>query len=156
VRQRRPQELRFDLKMMIGLKRAVVAGADVVQHENDADTCEDWSQQVMRSGEVQRFQSGADDGVAKQFHRDAGLPGYLQSETSERPLKKQLAGPISERFGPRDISGLTASQGFVFSAFRTRRNSNARTFQVEWQMVAGPYSFGHLLGYRSLDEHRAA
>jgi hypothetical protein len=29
----------------------------------------------MRSGEVQRFQSGADDGVAKQFHRDAGLPG---------------------------------------------------------------------------------
>jgi hypothetical protein len=63
----------------------------VVQHENDADTCEDWSQQVMRSGEVQRFQSGADDGVAKQFHRNAGLPDYLRSEISERPLKKQLA-----------------------------------------------------------------
>ena len=78
MRQHRPQELRLDLEMMIGLKLAVAAGADVVQHENDADTCEDWSQQVMRAGEVQRFQSGADDGVAKQFHRDAGLPGYLQ------------------------------------------------------------------------------
>ena len=91
MRQHRPQELRLDLEMMIGLKRAVAPRADVVQHENDADTCEDWSQQVMRSGEVQRFQSGADDGVAKQFHRDAGLPGYLRSEISERPLKKQLA-----------------------------------------------------------------
>ena len=69
------QELRLDLEMMVGLKRAVAPRADVVQHENGADTCEDWSQQVMRSGEVQRFQSGADDGVAKQFHRDAGLPG---------------------------------------------------------------------------------
>jgi hypothetical protein len=45
----------------------------------------------VRSGEVQRFQSGADDGVAKQFHRDAGLPGYLRRKISERPLKKQLA-----------------------------------------------------------------
>jgi hypothetical protein len=76
---------------MIGLKLAVAPRADMVQHENDADACEDWSQQVMRSGEVQRFQAGADDGVAKQFHRDAGLPGYLRSEISERPLKKQLA-----------------------------------------------------------------
>jgi hypothetical protein len=77
--------------MMIGLKRAAAPRADMVQHENNADTREDWPQQVMRSGEVQRFQSGADDGVAKQFHRDAGLPGYLRSEISERPLKKQLA-----------------------------------------------------------------
>ena len=75
MRQHRAQEFRLDLEMMIGLKLAVAAGADVVQHENGADTCEDWSQQVMRAGEVQRFQSGADDGVAKQFHRDAGLPG---------------------------------------------------------------------------------
>jgi hypothetical protein len=89
--QHRPQKFRLDLEMMIGLKRVVAARTDVVQHENDADTREDRSQQVMRSGEVQRFQSGADYGVAKQLHRDAGLPGYLRSETSERPLKKQLA-----------------------------------------------------------------
>jgi hypothetical protein len=68
----------------------------------------------MRSGEVQRFQSGADDGVAKQFHRDAGLPGYLRSETSERPLKKQLAGQISVPFRCHVISGLTALQGVCF------------------------------------------
>ena len=68
MRQHRPQEFRLDLEMMIGLKPAVAAGADVVQHENGADTREDWSQQVMRAGEVQRFQSGANDGVAKQFH----------------------------------------------------------------------------------------
>ena len=83
MRQHRPQELRLDLEMMIGLKRAVAPRADVVQHENDADTCEDWSQRVMRSGEVQRFQSGADDGVAKQFHRDAGLPGYLGAKLAK-------------------------------------------------------------------------
>jgi hypothetical protein len=64
--------------MMVRLKFTFAAGPDVMQHENDANACEDWSQQIMRSGEVQRFQSGADDGVAKQFHRDAGLPGYLR------------------------------------------------------------------------------
>ena len=72
MRQHRAQEFRLDLEMVIGLKLAVAARADVVQHENGADTCEDWSQQVMRAGEVQRFQSGADDGVAKQFHRRCG------------------------------------------------------------------------------------
>ena len=61
--------------MMIGLERAVAARADVVQHENGADACEDWSQQMMRAGEVKRFQSGADNGVAELFHRGAGLPG---------------------------------------------------------------------------------
>ena len=69
MRQRRPQEFRLDLEMTIGLEFGVAARADVVQHENGADACEDWSQQVMRPGEIQRFQSGADDGVAKLFHR---------------------------------------------------------------------------------------
>ena len=49
MRQHRPQELRLDLEMMVGLKRAVAAGTDVVQHENDADAREDWSQQIVRS-----------------------------------------------------------------------------------------------------------
>jgi hypothetical protein len=70
VCQHRPQEFRLDLEVMVGLKLAVATGADVMQHENDANTCEDWSQQKVRAGEVQRFQSGANDGVAKQFHRD--------------------------------------------------------------------------------------
>jgi hypothetical protein len=56
----------------------------------------------------------------------------------------------------RVISSLTASQGFVFSLIQTRRISNARTFQVEQQMVAGRDSTGRLLGYRGLDGHRAA
>src|SRR5207253_10777780 len=76
MRQQRPQEFRLDLEMMIGLKPVVAAGADMVQHENDADTREDRSQQVMRPGEVQRFQSGADDGVAKQFHRGVWLAQF--------------------------------------------------------------------------------
>ena len=68
VRQHRPQEFRLDLEMMVGLKLGIAARADVVQHENGADACEDWSQQVMRAGEVKRFQPGADNGVAELLH----------------------------------------------------------------------------------------
>jgi hypothetical protein len=56
----------------------------------------------------------------------------------------------------RVISSLTASQGFVFSLIQTRRMSNARTFQVEQQMVAGRDSTGRLLGYRCLDNYPTA
>jgi hypothetical protein len=38
---------------------------------------------------------------------------------------------------------------------RRRGTSNARTFQVEQQMVAGHDSTGRLLGYRGLDKYRA-
>ncbi len=69
MRQHRAQEFRLDLEMMVGLKLGAAAGADMVQHENGADACEDWSQQIMRAGEVERFQSGADNGVAEQFHQ---------------------------------------------------------------------------------------
>jgi hypothetical protein len=40
----------------------------MVQHEDGADTCEDWSQQEMRAGKVKRLQSGTNNGVAEQFH----------------------------------------------------------------------------------------
>ena len=69
MRQHRAQEFRFDLEMMIGLEFGVAAGADVVQHENGADACEDWPQQIMRTGKVKRFQSGADNGVAEHLHQ---------------------------------------------------------------------------------------
>ena len=39
---------------------------------------------------------------------------------------------------------------------KLRRISNARTFQVEQQMVAGRDSAGHALGHRGLDQDRAA
>ena len=68
MRQHGAQKLRLNLQMVIWLKLAFTARAHVVQHENGADTCEDWSQQEMRAGEVKRLQSGTNNGVAKQFH----------------------------------------------------------------------------------------
>ena len=41
----------------------------MMQHEDGADAREDRPQQVMRAGEVQRPESGADDVVAKLLHR---------------------------------------------------------------------------------------
>jgi hypothetical protein len=69
VRQHRAQEFRLDLDVTIGLRLGVAAGTHVVQHENGADACEDWSQQLVRAGEVKRFQSGTDEGVAECFHQ---------------------------------------------------------------------------------------
>ena len=72
-----------DLEMMVGLEFGVAARADMVQHENGADACEDRPQQIMRAGEIQRFQSGADDVVAELLHQGvAGRFGY-DSELSE-------------------------------------------------------------------------
>jgi hypothetical protein len=105
MRQHGPQELRLNLKVMIGLKLVIAPRADVVKHENDANACEDWSQQEMRAGEVKRFKSGTDNGVAKQFHGGAGRRVVLPDETSGRPLNKQLAGsntralPLPGHFG---------------------------------------------------------
>jgi hypothetical protein len=75
MREHRAQEVGLDLEMVIGLEFGTAAGADVVQHKNGADACEDWPQQVMRTGEIKRFQSGADNGVAELFHQGvaAGL-----------------------------------------------------------------------------------
>jgi len=80
MRQHRAQEFRFDLEMMVGLKLGAAAGADMVQHENGADACEDRSQQVMRAGEVERFQSGADNGVAEQFHQ--GVAAWFDCDSN--------------------------------------------------------------------------
>ncbi len=69
MRQHRAQEFRLDLEVMIGLELGVAAGTHMVQHENSADACEDWSQQIMRAGEVKRLQPGSDNGVAEYFHQ---------------------------------------------------------------------------------------
>ena len=69
MRQRRAQEFRLDLEMTVGLELGVAPRADVVQHENGADAGENRPQQVMRAGEIKRFQPGADDGVAELLHQ---------------------------------------------------------------------------------------
>ena len=69
VRQRGAQKLGRDLEVPVGLELAATAWPHMMQHENGADTGEDRPQQIMGAGEVQRFQSGADDAVAKLLHR---------------------------------------------------------------------------------------
>jgi len=64
MRQRRAQEIRRHLRMTIGLEFVRARRADVMQHENRADAGEDRAKQMMRAGEVERSQSGADDAVA--------------------------------------------------------------------------------------------
>ncbi len=68
MRQYGAQELRLNLQMMVRLKLAFAPRAHMVQHEDGADTCEDWSQQEMRAGKVKSLQSGTNNGVAEQFH----------------------------------------------------------------------------------------
>jgi hypothetical protein len=55
--------------MMIGLEWPAIARAHVVQHEDGADAGKQRPQQMMRTGIIQRFQAGADDGAAKLLHR---------------------------------------------------------------------------------------
>ena len=66
--EHRAQEVGRDLQMPVRLERAVALRPHMVQHEDRADAGEDRAQQDMRPGEVKRFQSGADNGVAKLLH----------------------------------------------------------------------------------------
>ena len=75
MRQHRAQEFGRDFEMMIGLELGVAARPDMVQHEDGADARENRPQQMMRAGEIERFQSGADNVVAKLLHR--GWSGRL-------------------------------------------------------------------------------
>ena len=118
MRQHRAQEFRRNFKMTVGLERGVAGRADMVQHENAADAGKHRTKQIMRAGKVKRFQSGADDVVAKLLHQ-GWLAGWRRDlQVSGGPLKKRLVrrlpGAIRYRLFPV-ISGLTALQGFVFS-----------------------------------------
>ena len=75
MRQHHAQEFRRDLEVMIGLEFGIAARPDVVQHENGADAREQRPHQMMRAGEIQRFQASADDVVAKLLHSGAGRLG---------------------------------------------------------------------------------
>src|SRR5579871_1963710 len=99
--------------MTIGFEVGFAARPDMMQHENRADAREDRAQQIMRSAEVERVQSGTDNGVAKLLHREA--VGRLRGHSDI--YRKTAEETVSPRKSVRPtISGLTARQGFVFSS----------------------------------------
>jgi len=61
--------------MTIGLERGVTPRPDMVQHENGADAGEQRPQQVMRPGQIERAEAGADDVVAEFLHGRAAWHG---------------------------------------------------------------------------------
>ncbi len=67
VRQHRAQELRHHFEMAVGLELRVTLRTDLMKREDRADAGEDRPQQMMRPGEIQRAQSGADDVAAKKL-----------------------------------------------------------------------------------------
>ena len=86
----------------------------------------------------------------------SGWPLAAMARVSGRPLNKPLAGPLS--------AGRTVPCYFQFDSLarvcflfgsQIRRTSNARSFQVEQQMVAGRDSAGCFLADCGLDEYRA-
>ena len=74
-------------QVVIGLKRGVGA-ADMVQHGAAPARL---AAAKMRTGEIQRSQSGADDVVAELLHQE-WRAGWCEAETSGKALKKQLVG----------------------------------------------------------------
>ncbi len=69
MRQHRAQESRLDFEVMVGLEGPRIARADMMQHEDGADARENRPQQMVRAGEIQRFQAGADHGAAELLHQ---------------------------------------------------------------------------------------
>ena len=66
--QRGAQELGRHLEVTVGLELGLARWPHLVQHEDGADPGQKRPQQMMRSAEIECFQSGADDVVAKLFH----------------------------------------------------------------------------------------
>ena len=64
VGEDRAQEFWRDFEMAVGLKRHLACRPHVMQHENAADAGENRAKQVVRTGEIKRFQAGADDVAA--------------------------------------------------------------------------------------------
>src|SRR6516165_3784100 len=123
MRQHRAQELWRHLEMVVRLERIAAARAHMMQHEDGADAGKDRPQHKMRAGEIQRSQSGTDNGVAELLHCGRWLADrkFIQV-VNEGPLNKLLFMPATATLGASVISGLTAPQGFVFSlCFRVSR-----------------------------------
>src|ERR1700754_3538858 len=123
--------------MMGGLEFPSIPRAHVMQHENNADTGENRPQQMVRAGKIQRFQSGADNGAADLLHQADGSDRVgFRSEVSERKLNKLLALWRSEPLhGPVRFGFDSLARVCFLSVLVRCGNSNARTSQVERQMV---------------------
>jgi ribosomal protein L35 len=50
--------------MAVGLKGGIAGWAHMMQHENAADAREHRAKKVVRTGQIKRFQAGADDVAA--------------------------------------------------------------------------------------------
>ena len=68
MRQHLAQEIGRDFEMTVGLEQAAARRANVMQHEDGADARQDRPQHMVRAGEVQRIEAGANDVVAKLLH----------------------------------------------------------------------------------------
>jgi hypothetical protein len=116
----------------------------MMQHENGADACEDWSQQIMRAGEVERSQSSPDDGVAKLLHCTRWLADRdIIQPVNEEGLKKRLFADVSHsgafcyfRFdSPARVCFLSVSGVLGFAVPRlcaTSAQSAARRQKRHW------------------------
>jgi hypothetical protein len=90
-----------------------------MQHQNDAHASEQRPQQVMRPGEVQGVEAGANDVVAERGHEGLGrvrwssgiLPATAEKTVSPVVARRQAKFMIANR-----ISKLTPPQVFVFTA----------------------------------------
>ena len=81
--------------MAVGLEFSLARRPHMVHDEDCADAGEDHRSRKRALGEIERIQSGADHvifGIASPIM--AGWLGWA-SEASEKPLKKQLAGPLT-------------------------------------------------------------
>ncbi len=76
--------------MMIGLKRHFATGANVMQHEDCAGAAEDRPQQMMRAGDIKRFETCADDVTAKMLHETGGRLRQVYLQAAHESLKKRL------------------------------------------------------------------
>jgi hypothetical protein len=82
--------------MAVGLEFGLARPPHMVHDEDCADAGEDRPQQKMRAGEIKRIQSARITLFAELLHQSI-MTGWLgwASEASEKPLKKQLAGPLT-------------------------------------------------------------
>ncbi len=111
------QEFGRDLQMPVGLEQFVAGGPHVMQHEDGAGAGQQRPQHMMRAGEIQRVEAGANDIVAKLFH--GGFSGADRAvrnpQIGPEPLNKRLSGPLKQRpnkpFQPASCGAIARSFG---------------------------------------------
>ena len=64
MRERGAQEIGRDFQVSVRLERVGAHRPDVVQHEDGADACEQRSQEVVGTAEIECLEPGAEDAAA--------------------------------------------------------------------------------------------